>query len=173
MGHSVHAGSGGERLWQGVHQLGIDDGNTWDVIGIYAHHLSLTALIDDDVVDSGLGCSTCCGRQGDDGQRLLLCVGHALKRYNIAELRVGHHYAYALGCIHAGTAANGHDEVSLSLLTSLDAVLYVRNGGVRLHIIENLILDAGLVHNVEHHLGNAKLHETFVGYYKGLLETQS
>ena len=164
MRHSVHTSSCSQALWQRVHQFGIHDSNTWDIVGVNANHLGLTRLVDDDIVDGGLSSRTSCCGQGDDGQGFLLGVGNALKRNDVAELRVVHYNTNAFGCVHAGTATNSHDKVSTCFLASFYAILHVRYSRVWLYVIENFIFDASLVHNIKHHLGYSKLHQALVGY---------
>ena len=105
----------------------------------------------------------------DDGQRLVLRVGNAFKRYHIGKLGVGHDDTDTLGSVHGRTASDGNDKVGLCLLAGSHTVLYICDCGVGLHLRENLVRDASLVHHVRHLLGNAKLDETFVSYHQCLL----
>ena len=173
MRHSIHTRRSRKRLRQRIHQFGIHDSHVGNIVGIYANHLSLTSLIDDNIVDGCLGsCARCCG-QCYDGERLLLGICHALQGNNIRELRVIHHNANSLGCVHTGTAPDCYNKVSPRLLAGLYTALHIRNGRIRFHIIEYLVADASLIHYIEHHLGNAKLHQALVCYYQRLLKAKA
>ena len=158
MRHGIHARRCREALGQRIHQFGVDDSHAGDVIGIHTDHLGLARLIDDDIVDCRLGCRAGRGGKGDDGQRLFLGVGDALQRDDVAELRVVDNDADALGGVHARTAADGHDEVGSGGLAGCYAGLDIGDGGVGLDVIKDLVCYAGLVHDIEHHLGDTKLH---------------
>ena len=99
--HSVHTCGSRQSLRQRIHQFGIHDSHTRDVVRIHAYHLSLTRLVDDDIVYCRFGsCSGCC-RQRDDRQRLLLRVSYTLQSDDIAEFGVVHHNADAFRRVHA------------------------------------------------------------------------
>ena len=130
-------------------------------------------LVDDHIVDSGLGSRSCGGGQSDDGHRLVLCGSTSLQAYHVGKLRIVGHYAYSLGSIHAGATADGNDKVGARSGKGIHSLLDVRHGGVGLHLAVYLIGDAGLVQYVGHHLGYTKLHKTLVGHHQCFLQTQS
>ena len=173
MGHSVHTGSGGEALGERVHQLGINDSHTGNVVGVYADHLLLLGFVDDYVVDGRLGSSTGCGGQGDDWHGLLLGVGHAFERYHVGKFGVVAYNTDTLSGVHGTTATDSHDEIGLGSLEGFYTHLHVGHSGVGLYVVIHSVRNVGLVEHVEHHLGNAKLHQTLVCYYQCFGETQS
>ena len=173
MRHGIHACGSCEALGEGVHEFGIDDGDTRNVVGVDAYHLLLLLLVDDDIVDGGFGSSTSRGGQCNDGHGLLLGVRNALKRDDVLEFGIVAYDAHTLCGVHGAATADGDDEVSPRLLEGSNALLDIRDGGVGLHLVENGIGNAGLVEHVKHHLCNPELHQALVGDDECLVESET
>lgn len=99
-----------------------------------AHELAHALGIGDHVVDRDLGCGAGGDGNGDDRRTGVLRGRGALERAHILELGVRDDDTDGLGGIHGGAAADGDDAVRSARLESLDTMLHVLDGGIRLDI---------------------------------------
>ena len=164
----VHAGGCGESFWQRVHELGVNNCNRGDVIGVDAHHLFLFVLVDYDVVDSGFGCGACCCRQCHNRYAFVFCGSATFKRHNVVKLGVVDYYADAFCGIHSRAAAYCYYKVGSGFFEAFYACFYIGHGRVWLDVAEYVIGYGCFVKYVCDHFGYAELYESFVGHYKRL-----
>ena len=169
VGQRIHTGGGSQTLGHGGHHIGVDHSDFGDIVGIHADELALLLHIGNDIVDGDLSSSTGSGGHCDGEHRVLLGGGNAFQRAHVRKLGVIDDDADGLCGIHGGTAADGHDAVSLGSLESSHAVLYVGDGGVGLDLAINSVGKVCGIQQVGDLFGNAELDQVGVGADESLL----
>ncbi len=169
----VHTGSGGKALGEAIHQLGVDDGYCGDIVGVNAYHLLLFLLIDNHVVDSGLGCSAGSCRQSDDRHTSVLGGSAAFERYNVGKVGVVDNNTNTFGCINRRTATDSYNKVGTCFAESVDTVCYVRNGRIGLDVAEDVERNTGFFKNVGHHFGHTEFDKAGIGDYESFFNTHT
>ena len=76
--------------------------------------------------------------------------------------------ADAFGCVHGGTAADGHDAVCFGSLESGHTVLHIGNGGVGLDLAVDGVGEVCSIQQVRDLLGDAELDQVGVRADEGL-----
>ena len=170
MGQGVQAGGDLQAARHRVGQVGVDECDDRDVVGVDSHELALVGGIGDHVVDGGLRGGAGGGGHAEDRDGRVLGVGHALKGQYVGELRVGGDDADALAGILRGAAAQADQEVGAGFGELLDAVLDAFDRRVRLDVVEHLIRQAGLVQHIGDLLDSSGLQQDRIGYDERLGE---
>ena len=169
VGQSIHSGGGSEALRHGGHHIRVDDSDIRDVVCIHTDKFPLLLNIGYDIVDGGL-CTGAAGCRYSDGKyRAMLRRSNTLEGTDVCKLRVIDDNADALAGIHGGAAADGDHAVGTAVLKSLNAVLNILNGRVRLDVIIQEEIDTVLLQKIRYLAGYTKLHKIRIGCNEDLL----
>ena len=103
------------------------------------------------------------GGHGDGEDSMLLGGCDTFQRADIRELRVVDDDADSLCGVHGRAAADGDHAVCTAVLKSLNAVLNILNGRVRLDVIIQEEIDTVLFQKIRYLAGHTKLHEIRIG----------
>ena len=170
VGKSVHTCSGGKSGGHCSHHIRVYNCNNGNIVNINANELTLFLNICNNIVDSNLSGSTCCGGNSDNRNALVLCGSYTLKRTDILKLGVGDDNTDSLCGIHRRAAADCNNAVSSASLELLNAVLNILNGGVSLNIGIKLVLYSRIIENICNLLCNAEFYKVGIRSNKGFFK---
>ena len=137
---------------------------------VNADEFSFLFGVGDHVVDGDLGGSTGSSRNGDRGNRVILCRRNAFQRAHVGKFEIGDDNADRFGSVHGGTAADGDDGISAASLECSHAVLYVLNGRIGLDPGINGVGDLRFIKQIRHFSGYAEFDQIGVGANKNMLK---
>ena len=170
VGKCVHTRCGGQTLGHCRHHFGVDYCNYGDIVGVYAHELSILLYVGYNVVYGNFCRRACRGGYGDYRNGGLFGINRTLEASYVLMLGVGNYYAYCLGRIHGRAAADCYYVVCAALLECRNARLHVFNRGVGLNVGIQLVCIAVVLEYLEYLVGYVELYEVGVGAHECLLK---
>ena len=161
VGQGIHAGGGGNG-WRDVeHHAGVVDGDIRDQVRVDNHLFYLTLAIDNHGVAGHLRRRA---GGGVDGHQRHASVFHfADAGVGGGGAWVGGEDFYRFGGINRAAAAEGDQVIAAGRLVRRIALLHQRFGGIRVHVVKQLISHLLFIQRGKQTVQQAQLHQLTVG----------